>query len=109
MLALPGGKVPDKNWDEYLRSHDVSYDGSVTSKSVRLTWDQAEESLPPKANTAVIDVTALAEGEMRHYLLNPQEGVIDLDELDECPLRASACMSLASGCLSLGDSWSGVW
>jgi len=90
-LALPGGAVPSKNWDEYLRSHDVSYDGSVTSKSVRLTWDQAEESLPPKANTAVIDVTALAEGEMRHYLLNPQEGIMDLEELDECP-PAGKCM-----------------
>ena len=64
--------IPDKNWNQVLKSKNLSYSGEVIKAAQRVTWKQVEAGLPSDGACARIPAVELAEGAVNDFLLHPE-------------------------------------
>eukprot|EP00971_Amphidinium_carterae_P209442 4154664-Amphidinium_carterae.1 len=82
---LPQAVVPCEGWRELLHKKGVSYTGEVIDHGEVLDWARVVPGLPPYEHCAAVNSVALAEGEIREYLLHPELAVLDVTTLKARP------------------------
>ena len=74
-VSLPIKEEKITDWQVYLKSKKLSYEGEVIQVAEEMTWEQVEAALPSKTACGRIDAVGLADGPMKEYLLNPQNAL----------------------------------
>ena len=76
------------NWVEELRGKRISYDGQELQTAAKMTWAQILPGLPAPGIAASVPAEALASGEVRRCLLDPERVLLDPREVPPGPKLA---------------------